>query len=291
MAYVRPMDASDEEIGPLGVAEKRAVEWLSNVIEEEGKRAKRIAEGDGNLIRPMDNANDSNMEGPLARLERTTVEFFKRIVDSETERAVQGRLRPMELEESKRGPLGDAERRAVEALESLNQSELLRLQQSRARGGDVVRPIDVPGPLGEMERTALELIQAEKQRLKEKENLGKFIRPKDASYEGPLGKAEREAVEAFDLVKLEEEKRLRSIQRMLMEKRPMENDRDSPMGITEALVVGLLRAPQLLLSVIDRVKELLQSENLINSDDKFRLAESTDKTKDTDDEDAAAPMR
>lgn len=291
MAYVRPMDASDEEIGPLGVAEKRAVEWLSNVIEEEGKRAQRIAEGDGNFIRPMDNAEQSNTEGPLAQLERTTVEFFQSIIESETERAVQGRLRPMELEKSKRGPLGEAEERAVQALESLNQSEQLRLQQSRARGGDVVRPIDVPGPLGEMERTALEVVKAEQQRLKEKEDLGKFVRPKDASVEGPLGKAEREAVQALEKVKLEEEKRLKSIQRMLEENRPMENDRDSPAGVTEALVVGILRAPQLLLSVIDRVKELLQSENLMEDDNKPQLRDSTNapQLKPKDDGDTAAP--
>lgn len=239
----------------------------------------------------MDSAKNSNFEGPLASLERTAVDFFKRIVDSETERAVQGRLRPMELEESKRGPLGIAEQRAVEALETINESEKLRLEQSRARGGDVVRPIDVPGPLGEMERTALELVQAEKQRLKEKEDLGRFVRPKDASFEGPLGKAEREAVEAFDLVKTEEEKRLKSIQRMLSEKRPMENDRDSAMGIAEALVVGILRAPQLLLIVIDRVKELLQSENLMESDEKMRLTKASGESKKPDDEDAEAKMK
>jgi len=240
----------------------------------------------------MDSAKSSNFEGPLASLERTAVDFFKRIVDSETERAVQGRLRPMELEESKRGPLGIAEQRAVEAFETINESEKLRLEQSRARGGDVVRPIDVPGPLGEIERTALELVQAEKQRLKEKENLGRFVRPKDASIEGPLGKAEREAVEAFGLVKSEEEKRLKSIQRVLMEKRPMENNRESAMGIAESLVVGVLRAPQLLLVVIDRVKELLQSENLMGNDAKLKLTESSNENKkSTDDDDTVAKMK
>lgn len=46
-AYLRPMDASDEKRGPLGRAEKRVVSWLSSVIEEEGKRAKRIANSEG----------------------------------------------------------------------------------------------------------------------------------------------------------------------------------------------------------------------------------------------------
>jgi len=51
--------------------------------------------------------------------------------------------------------LGIAEQRTVEAFETINESEKLRLEQSRARGGDVVRPIDVPGPWGRIERTTL----------------------------------------------------------------------------------------------------------------------------------------
>ena len=197
------------------MAEKRAVGWLSDVIEEEGKRAKKIAEGEGRFIRPMD-ANDGDSDGPLAAIERKVVSFFKSIVDSETERAVSGKLRPMELEESKRGPLGEAELRAVLALGELTDSEKLRMEQSRKRGGDVVRPIDVPGPLGEIESLALEVIQAEKLRMKEREKQGRIVRPKDASMEGPLGKAEREAVKVLDRVRMEEQDRLKSIQRLMM---------------------------------------------------------------------------
>jgi len=247
----------DHEPVKLG---KKAAEWFSSVIEEEGKRAKRIAEGDGNLIRPMD--SDSEHTEPLANLERQTVQFFKRIIDSETERAASGKLRPMQLDESKRGPLGEAERKVVSALDEITESEKLRMQQSKARGWEIVRPIDIPGPLGEMERTALEVMQAENRRLKDKELRGKIVRPKDATIEGPLGKAERKAVEKLDRVREEEQNRLQSIQRMLQDKRPMEVNRVSPLGILEALIVGILRAPQLLLSVFDRVMELLQSEKL-----------------------------
>ena len=42
----------------------------------------------------------------------------------------------------------------------------------------------------------------------------------------------------------------------------MESDRESPLGFIEALFVGLFRGPQLLSSVIDRVKELMASEKI-----------------------------
>ena len=235
------------------------------MIEEEGKRAKQIVEGTGDFIRPMDASsiiNETMDDGPLAELERKAVSFFQKIRESETERVVAGKLRPMELDKSMRGPLGEAELRAVSALGEISESEKLRYKQSRARGGEVVRPIDIPGPLGEIERTALEVVFAEKQRMKDKENQGRFVRPKDASIEGPLGKAEREAVEAIERLRMEERGRLEGIQKMLEENRPMEADRVSILGLTEALVVGIIRAPKLLISVMDRVKELMQSENL-----------------------------
>ena len=51
----------------------------------------------------------------------------------------------------------------------------------------MVRPIDVPGPLGEMELAIAEVVRAEKQRVKDrKNNLGKLVRPKDATMKGPL---------------------------------------------------------------------------------------------------------
>ena len=39
--------------------------------------------------------SDSEHTEPLANLKRQTVQFFKRIIDSETERAASGKLRPI----------------------------------------------------------------------------------------------------------------------------------------------------------------------------------------------------
>lgn len=277
--YIRPMHASEDKLGPLGNAEKQAVEWLSNVIEEEGKRAQRIAEGEGTLLRPMDVEEGAvEKRGPLSELERNAVNFFRKIVDSETERLLNGKLRPMQLEESKRGPLGEAEARAVTALQELTEAEMLRAKQQQARGGDVVRPIDIPGPLGEFERTAVEIYTAEQQRMRDKTDRGlAIVRPKDASIEGPLGKAEREAVEAIDRLLVEEEERARSIRRLMEKKRPMDNDRDSPLGLVEALTVGILRGPKLLVTVYDRVRELILSEELeLEQDERSSLSEVND---------------
>lgn len=263
-AYVRPMDAGDQKLGPLGKAEKETVEWLSKVIEEEGKRAKRIANSDGILVRPMDLDRDG---GPLADLEKQAVEFVQRIVDSEKERARAGIVRPKDMDEKDRGPLGNAETSVVKVLKNIKDSEILRAQQSKIRGGEIVRPIDVPGILGEFERNVMEVIRAEKQRAKDKEmNDGRSVRPKDASLTGPFGEAERRATAALDLVRAEEAERLKNVRRTLVEKRPMESDRDSIWGVTEAVTVGLLRGPELFKSVVSRVKELLQSEELEEED-------------------------
>lgn len=289
-SYLRPMDATDEDLGPLGKAEKGAVKWLSRVIEEEGNRAKRILDSDGKLIRPMDatkslhsassnqavtsgqgKGGEAQEDGPLAKIERTVVNFFENIANSETERVVSGKLRPMDLDDSKRGPLGYAEANAVEKLNEIKESELMRAQLMKQRGGDVVRPVDVPGPLGEMERFGLEIVSAEKQRYKDTQakNGSALIRPKDASIEGPLGKAEKEVIRTLDRLKEEERDRLNSIQKMMVEKRPMDSDRESLLGISEALMVGLLRAPKLFMKVVDRVKELLDSEVLSEEDQKL----------------------
>jgi hypothetical protein len=46
----------------------------------------------------------------------------------------------------------------------------------------------------------------------------------------------------------------------------MESDVDSPLGVTEAFMVRLLRGPQLVGKVFNRVKELLSSEELAGDD-------------------------
>ena len=83
---------------------------------------------------------DSEHTEPLANIKRQKVQFFKRIIDSETERAASGKLRPMYLDESKRGTLGEAERKVVSALGEITESEKFRMQQSKARGWEIVRP-------------------------------------------------------------------------------------------------------------------------------------------------------
>lgn len=267
-AYIRPMDATDRNIGPLGKAEKIAVGWLSKVIEEEGKRAEMIAKSDGTLVRPMD-ASGGDEPGPLATIEKAAVDFFDSILDAENERVVTGTMRPKDLEAGKRGPLGEAEAKAVAALAEIKEAEKLRMTQSRVRGGEVVRPIDVPGPIGELERTLVDVFIAEQQRVKQTEGL--LVRPKDATIRGPLGEAEFDAVKKLEKLTTEEKNRLKNIKRVLQENRPMEADRDSVLGVSEALLVGVFRAPQLLLKVIDRVKELMASESLTEEDKEFMI--------------------
>lgn len=289
-SYVRPMDAGDEKIGPLGRAEKTAVSWLSKVIEEEGKRAEKIANSDGSLVRPIDLATEDNEElGPLAFLEKQAVEFFQRIRDAEKERVETGTLRPKDLDEAKRGPLGEAEAKIITALGDIQKSEQLRKEQSKLRGGEVVRPIDVPGPLGEIEKKALEIFDSERERKKDRENNeGRLVRPKDATLQGPLGEAERLVLDAVGRLQEEESERFRNIQRVMEENRPMESDRLSPLGIVEAIVVGILRAPQLLLKVVERIKELMSSEQLEAEDEtilkqeQFRLRLPTSSDADAD---------
>ena len=110
-SYARPMDAGETKRGPLGNAERSAVKWLMDVIEEEGKRAKRIAESDGELVRPKDNEEG----GPLSELERRAVQFLADITDSEVERVRSGTVRPKDMDD--KSPLGKAEAKAVLALQ------------------------------------------------------------------------------------------------------------------------------------------------------------------------------
>lgn len=305
--YVRPMDAPTRPLRPLGQWESASVAWLSLVMEEEGRRAQRIVDAAGRLIRPsentafsVNNANNSKNTadptvltaavvtdnsttllnsgnaivaaeeeflGPLGRLEKTVVEFLAQIQRAEKERVRTNTLRPKDLDERFRGPLGQLEWEAVQTLEDIRASEILRGQQIKSRGGEIVRPIDVPGPLGEWEMKVSEVIQAEKRRFRERDrNAGRMVRPKDSTWQGPLGEAEATAFETLQSVSTEEMERLRNIQRSLAEKRPMETNRTSFLGSAEALVVGLLRAPALLIGVVNRVRELLSSSKLSDAD-------------------------
>jgi hypothetical protein len=152
------------------------------------------------------------------------------------------------------------------------------MDQSRRRGGEAVRPIDVPGPLGEFERYVGDIIRSERQRVKDRElNEGKLVRPKDASISSGLGEVERKASEDWETLQNEEKQRLLSLGRFLRERRPMERDKDSPLGVTEAFTVALLKGPKLVAKVADRVTELLKSEQLEAEDQKRLLPPSEDK--------------
>merc|ERR1712241_1158773 len=117
---------------------------------------------------------------------------------------------------------------------------------------------------GEIEKAVADIIFAEKQRVKDrKDNKGKIVRPEDASVSGPLGRAEQGVVQVINTLKVEEQARLKSIRRILQKNRPMEQERLSLLGLIESFLVGLLKAPELLSRVLNRVKELLQSEQLV----------------------------
>lgn len=262
------------------------MQWLTSVIEEEGKRARRIAESDGELIRPKD-LSATDEAGPLSELERRAIKFLNEVSDSEVKRVQSGTIRPKDM--AKRGPLGEAEARAVLALSKVVESEKFRMDQSRRRGGEAVRPIDVPGPLGEFERYVGDIIRSEKQRVKDREkNEGKLVRPKDASVVSGLGNVERRAVEDWEQLSKEEKERFSSFKRFLAERRPMEMDENSPLGVTEAFAVGLLRGPKLLGKVVGRVKELLNSEEL-EGDDRDIVQKSLPESKSDLDEDGPRP--
>jgi hypothetical protein len=277
--YIRPMDASEATMGPLGRWEKAAVAWIRGVIDEEGRRAQTIIQRQGQVVRPMEvlettmsetdneyerqQQQDQQQLGPLGYMERQVSDFLQSIRRAEQARVQTKTLQPKDLPEDVRGPLGRLEDMVSRFWKELREAEILRAEQSRRRGGELVRPIDVPGPLGEWERQVAALFQAEERRAMERNrNDGKVVRPKDATYPGPLGEWERGIYEWYDQLRLEENERFKSIQRILQDRRPMEQDRKSILGVSEAIVVGLLRAPQLVASVIRRVRELLASEVL-----------------------------
>jgi hypothetical protein len=265
-SYVRPMDASENTIGPLGLWEKESVEWLQQVIDEEGRRAREIVRLGGIPIRPMEaSAGPGAIEqlGPLGVIEKRVVDFLESIQRSERERTKSRVLRPKDLEASKRGPLGEAEMRASEAIREILNSERTRMEQSKIRDG-IVRPIDIPGPLGELEMAVLEVVKAEEQRkLETAENSGAvLVRPMEARNKGPLGELEAQATEAVKRLTDEEKQRVRNIQRYLDENRPMQQAQPSALGMLETIVVGIVRAPILLFQILSRVKDLLESETI-----------------------------
>jgi hypothetical protein len=281
--YVRPMDAPRQ--GILGTWESSSVSWLLQVIDEEAARARKIVASAGELVRPIEIGTD----GPLGYLESQVVEFFRKIRTAEQERVRTKTLRPKDLS-SGGGPLGELERIVVDWFREVQDSETLRAQQIRQRKGDMVRPMDVPGPLGELELRVVDIFRAEQMRAKERRETKLLVRPKDAKIRGPLGQAELSAYETFRRLSDEELERARNLQIYLQERRPMDVAKDSVLGVAEGIVVGILRAPRLLWSVLLRVQELLQSEPLQLRDDILSLGYnnvnplSTDKNSNNSDE-------
>lgn len=272
-SYVRPMDASEKTIGPLGLWEKESVEWLQQVIDEEGRRAREIVRLGGISVRPMEaSAGPGAIDqlGPLGVIEKRVVDFLESIQRSERERTKSKVLRPKDLEASKRGPLGEAELRASEAIREILNSERTRMEQSKMRDG-IVRPIDIPGPLGELEMAVLDVVKAEEDRkLQTAENAGAvLVRPMEARNKGPLGELEEQATEAVKRLTDEERQRVRNIQRYLDENRPMQQAQPSALGMLETIVVGIVRAPILLFQILSRVKDLLESETIDELDAKI----------------------
>ena len=211
--------------------------------------------------------------GPLGTIEKNFVEFLNLVRTSETKRAEQGVWRPKDLDEANRGPLGQLEMSVVSALRNIKEAELLRMEQSKLRGGELVRPIDVPGPLGDFEMAVADVIQTERLRAEDGRKREGIVRPKDAVVKGKLGEYEMQAVEAVRQLTEEERERLRSIKRsleeqrqQLEERRPMALAKGSLLGILEAILVGILRAPAMIIGVIQRVIELLNSEKLDDKD-------------------------
>jgi hypothetical protein len=253
--YIRPMDAA--QVGPLGQWERKMVEYVRAVFDEEGRRAQQIVDSHGECIRPSQSAE----KGPIGSLETSVIEWFQSISRSEQERVRTKTLRPKDLEVSLQGPLGQMEDAAVKLLESIRDSERMRMQHSQRRGGAIVRPIDVPGVLGEWESAVSDIVRAEQYRVQ-----SGVWRPMESPRQGPLGKLEAMVSQFLAQVSIEENRRLESIREVLRESRPMETDRSSALGVLEAIFVGILRGPILLLSVIGRVKDLLMSEPLSEED-------------------------
>ena len=65
--------------------------------------------------------------------------------------------------------------------------------ERQTRGGEVVRPIDVPGPLGDFELAVADLIKAERIRAQDGRRKETIVRPKDATVKGMLGEYETQA--------------------------------------------------------------------------------------------------
>jgi len=246
--YIRPMDAP--QAGPLGKFEKESVDWLEQVFVEESQRAESIL-SNSSLVRPK----DIEKKGPLGRLEAQASTLLSQLFRGEQARVTEKWWQPPRAIPAH--PLGIWEERTLQVWnELLSSEETRRLLQQNSR--DTVRPMDVPGPLGEWEVRVLEIYDQEVERVRQN-----ATRPLPSTV---LGRAETNAVEAVQNLTREEWSRLASIQQLLREQRPMEQSKKTWLGYLEAIAVGVVRAPLLLWSVMERVQELSQSSVVLDDE-------------------------
>ena len=268
-------------LGPLGRFEAQVVAFWTSIRQEELLRIRT------KTWRPK----DLQQRGPLGQLEYYISTFLEEIRSSELIRAQQAKIRndgtivrPIDVP----GPLGEMELRVSDII----QEEFRRVQEKRQ--------IRTTGGSG---TTATSSNNSNNNSGSNSDD-NTFIpfsvlRPKDATNPGPLGAAEATAYAAIQSVSQEEMERLKAIQRTMMEYRPInhpptstasdpntshqknnselssssstsQQQTSSPLSIVlytlETIVVGMVRAPQLVFRVVTRVQELLSSTPLDTND-------------------------
>ena len=245
--------ATSTTLGPLGQLERRVVEWIGTISSSEGERVRT------NTLRPMD--LDQAVQGPLGRLEGTVSNFLQDLRESELLRLRQSQVRggawvrPIDVP----GPMGELELwigqvLRAEELRAVEQQEQRQQAQEKDKTVLTTATADATTPSTAKQSNESTLLLDPLASLSPRRLV--VLRPKDATIPGPLGQVEAKAFEFLDRLSAEEMDRLRSIEQYLRESRPMEQDRQSFWGAVEALVVGLVRAPLLLVHVVNRVREL-----------------------------------
>jgi hypothetical protein len=189
---VRPIEMAtpDGELGPLGLVEKKFVDFLENIRRSE--KARSITR----TWRPKD--LEESQRGPLGEAEWKAIETINEILAAEKLRAQQSRnrdevVRPIDVP----GPLGDFEMAVLEVVKAEKQR---KLEKEKNPDTIFLRPKDstLKGPLGELEEQAMEavtrLTQEEKERLR---NMQRFLdenRPMEQDESSLLGMVETIAV-------------------------------------------------------------------------------------------------
>lgn len=239
----------------------------------------QITNSSSSFITRTDDDEDSWVTtslGPIGYLEKKVVDFIETIRVSETYRKETKTARPKDIMPSSlRGPLGELEYNITSFVQDIYDSEKLRYQLNlNARNNNniknkkkfiSIRPIDIPGPLGELELNVGKVVLAEKKRIAQG-NGNIFMRPKDAIIKGPLGDIENIVSNIIEQFYIEEMERFKSIQIILYNSRPMEQNKQSLLGRIESFMVQIVRGPILLYHVLIRIKELLFDTQYLDID-------------------------